>query len=133
MLYLKHPERKLRHFIAMPLIFSMIIPIVIMDGWIEIYHRVAFYMYDIPYIKRRQYIKLDRHRLQYLSWPQKLYCTYCGYGNGAVRYWTQIAAATEKYWCGVMHNNDDLDFITPTHHKEFAKYADEQDFKAKYL
>ena len=73
MLYLKHPERKLRHFIAMPLIVSMIIPIVIMDGWIEIYHRIAFYMYDIRYIKRRQYIKLDRHRLQYLNWPQKLY------------------------------------------------------------
>ena len=131
MLYLKYPERKLRHFIAMPLIVSMIIPIVIMDGWIEIYHRVAFYMYDIPYIKRRQYIKLDRHRLQYLNWPQKLYCTYCGYGNGAVRYWVQIAAATEKYWCGIKHEKT-KGFKEQEHQKNFLKYGDEKSFNKKY-
>lgn len=133
MLYLKHPKRKLKHLFAAPFIFSVIIPLVVMDGWMEIYHRIAFYLYEIPYVERRRYIKIDRHRLQYLNWMQKLYCTYCGYGNGVVRYWVKIAAETEKYWCGVMHNNDDLDFIAPEHHKAFAKYDDEKDFKAKYL
>lgn len=117
---------------AMPFIFSMIIPIAIMDAWIEIYHRVAFYLYGIPYVERKKYLKIDRHRLKYLSYAQKLNCVYCGYANGAVRYWAQIAAETEKYWCGIRHNDDDLDFIPPEHHRAFVRYNDEEGFKARY-
>ena len=56
---------------------------------------------------------------------------YCGYANGAFNYFSEIAAQTETYWCGIMHNNTD-DFVAPKHHKNFAKYNDEDDFIKKY-
>jgi hypothetical protein len=49
-----------------------------------------------------------------------------------INYWTQIAAHTEKYWCGIQHKKVNT-FVSPKHHSEFAKYNDENDFKKKYL
>jgi len=132
MKYLTHPRRILRHTLGAPFIFSVLTPIVILDLWIEIYHRVCFPLYSLPYISRKKYIKIDRHKLKYLTLNQKLNCLYCGYANGVIAFWVQIAAETEKYWCGIMHNTGDDDFITPEHHAAFAKYADEEDFKNKY-
>ena len=130
--HLKAKNRLVRHTLSAPLIYSALIPIVIMDLWIEIYHRVCFPLYKIPYVKRSNYIKIDRHKLKYLNWLQKINCAYCGYANGAVHYWTKIAADTEKYWCGIQHQKM-KGFIAPKHHKDFAKYDDEAEFKEKYL
>lgn len=75
---------------------------------------------------------MDRSRLPYLSWLQKLYCMYCGYGNGVIRYWSQIAGRTEHYWCGIQHKKI-VSFVEQEHQKDFSKYDDEEDFKKKYL
>lgn len=94
----------------------------------EIYHRICFPLCGIPYVKRKDYIKIiDRAKLKYLNWLQKIYCMYCGYGNGVVRYWAKITGETEKYWCGIQHKNPD------EYQKDFAKYGDEEDFKKKYV
>ncbi len=132
MLYLKNPFRFLKNIIIIPLVSTLIIPLVIMDIWVEIYHRICFPLYRMPYVRRKNYIKIiDRAKLQYLNWLQKIYCMYCGYGNGVIRYWSQIAADTENYWCGIQHEKKP-DFITPEHQKDFAKYGDEKEFKEKY-
>jgi len=115
----------------MPFIFSVIIPLVILDIWIELYHRVGFWLYKIPYVERGKYVRIDRHRLSYLRWFEKAFCLYCGYANGLLPYAAAIAAETEKYWCAVMHK-DDPSFQHPEHHKEFARYDDPDDLQTKY-
>lgn len=132
MLYLKNSYRFIKHLIVIPLVSTIIVPLIIMDVWVEIYHRVCFPLCKIPYVKRRQYIQIrDRAKLQYLNWLQKIYCMYCGYGNGVIRYWAKIAGETERYWCGIQHDKSPY-FKFPEHQDAFAKYGDEKDFKEKY-
>lgn len=129
--YLKTQNRRLGHIISAPYIYSVIIPVVIADLWIEIYHRICFPLYGLPYIKRGTYIHVDRVKLSYLNPLQKIFCMYCGYVNGVFAYWVQIAAATEKYWCGIQHKK--IKNITlPKHHKGFIPYGDEKAFEEKY-
>lgn len=131
MLYIKHPNR-LIVLLLMPILWSLIIPLVLLDVWIEIYHRVFFPLYKMPYIKRGNYIQImDRAKLQYLNVIQKVYCMYCWYANGLVRYRVKIAWDTEHYRCGIQHQNK-KDFVVEEHQKDFSKYWDEKDFFQKY-
>lgn len=129
--HLKFRNHRLGHAVSAPYIFSVIIPIVIADIWIEVYHRICFPLYGLPYIERKKYIRIDRQKLSYLNPLQKIFCMYCGYANGVFAYWVQIAAATEKYWCGIQHKKI-KDFIPPEHHKDFVPYGDEQAFNDTY-
>ncbi len=128
MKYKKHPELLLRNYIALPFVFSMIIPLVVLDIFLEIYHNIAFRLYKIPLIKRSDYIRIDRHKLKYLNALDKFSCTYCGYANGLVLYASIIAGETEKYWCGIKHkdNSDDAVFTKDPYHKNFLEYGDEE-------
>ena len=91
MLYIKHPNR-LMILILLPLLWTLIIPLLLLDIWIEIYHRIMFPLYKLPYVKRSDYIQImDRFRLPYLTIVQKINCMYCGYANGVVSYRVQIA------------------------------------------
>lgn len=128
---LKYPERWFGHLISMPFIWGLIIPLAISDMFTEIYHRICFPLYGLSFVKRSDYIKIDRHKLKYLTFPQKLGCIYCGYANGAIHYWSEIAGRTEKYWCGIMHQKK-KGFIPPRHHKDFAEYGNETAFRKKY-
>jgi hypothetical protein len=105
----------------------MIIPLVITDLCAEIYHRISFPLYGIPYVRRSKYIIIDRHRLQYLSFFQKLGCVYCGYANGLIAYVERIAGDTENYWCGIKHKYNTDDFFQP-HQKNFLNYDDPEKF-----
>ena len=110
-----------RHLLTGPIIYSVIVPIVILDLWIEVYHRICFPVYGIPYVKRKKYIRVDRQKIAYLTWIRKLHCMYCGYANGVLHYASVIAGETEKYWCGIMHNKKG-GFVSPAHHKDFLPF-----------
>ena len=127
----KYPDRWLRHLISDPFIYMMIIPLIILDIFMTIYHEICFRLYRIPLIKRSEYIKIDRHKLKYLNWLDKIGCVYCGYANGLVHYALVIAGETEKYWCGIKHQKND-NFKEPPHHQDFSEYGDEKSFKSKY-
>ena len=131
--YLKNRYKGIKHVIVIPIISTLIIPIIIMDIWSEIYHRICFPLYKLNYLKRSNYIRIDRHKLKYLTFWQKLYCIYCGYGNGAIRYWAEMQAKTEKYWCGIK-NKKQKGFIEPEHHKrlKFSEYNNEKEFRSRY-
>jgi hypothetical protein len=126
--YLKRKGRLFFHIISMPIIWSLVIPVVILDIWIELYHRTCFPLYGIPYVKRQNYVLIDRHKLQYLSFTQKIGCVYCGYVNGIIHYWSEIGGRTEKYWCGIMHHKK-KGFIPPKHHVTFLRYGDKKQFE----
>jgi len=57
MLYLKNPFRFLKNIIIIPLVSTLIIPLVVMDIWVKIYHRICFPLYRMPYVRRKNYIK----------------------------------------------------------------------------
>jgi hypothetical protein len=118
----------LNGIIGAPFIYVLIVPIMFLDLFFEIYHQVCFRLYSMQMVNRGKYIKIDRHKLKYLNWFEKMNCIYCGYVNGVLQYTGQIAAETEKYWCGIKHKKDNK-FKQPFHHKEFIEYGDEKTYK----
>lgn len=125
------PNKTTRHFLSTPFILGMAVPLVLLDFCMEIYHRFAFPLYGIPLVKREEYIKIDRHKLSYLSTMDKAWCAYCGYANGLLAYAVEVAGRTEKYWCGIKHKPDPK-FHEPKHHKDFLPYGDEMAYIEKY-
>ncbi|SEP71768.1 hypothetical protein [Thalassovita taeanensis] len=97
--------RQTRPLVALtsPLIYSLIIPFVLLDLFVTVYQAVCFPIYEIPKVRRRDHIRIDRHHLAYLNGLQKLNCIYCGYGNGLISYVREIAGRTEAYWCPIKH------------------------------
>lgn len=86
-----------------PVIWSCIIPIVLLDVFMVVYQAICFPIYGIPKVKRSDYIKLDRRHLAYLNWAEKFNCEYCGYANGVLACASEVAARTEQYWCPIKH------------------------------
>jgi len=124
-------SRKLRHLVSAPFVWMLFIPFIILDLFLEVYHHICFPLYGLQLVKRRSYIKIDRHKLKYLSLFEKVNCIYCGYGIGLLHYASVIGEKTEKYWCGIQHKKK-KGFVGPGHHKNFSKYGDEKSFKKKY-
>ncbi|MBU1202555.1 hypothetical protein KKH39_00695 [Patescibacteria group bacterium] len=129
--YLKFPDKALNHILSIPFIYALLFPLILLDIFIELYHRVCFPLYDIPLVPREAYIKIDRQKLDYLEPIQKINCMYCGYANGLLRYATVIAAETEAYWCGIQHQKNSI-FIVPKHQEKFVPYDDTKKFDNKY-
>jgi len=123
--------QNIRHFVAAPFIWMMIIPLVILDIYIEIYHHICFPLYRIPLVQRSKYIKIDRHKLTYLTPMDKIDCIYCGYANGLMQYASEIAGRTEKYWCAIKHKKS-VGFLQPKHHKDFVDYGDEIAYEKRH-
>jgi hypothetical protein len=132
MKYLLTRNRFFRHLPTYPFIFLAVFPIMLLDLWTEMYHRLCFPLYGIPLVRRGEYIRIDRHRLKYLKGMQKYNCAYCGYANGVVKYWVKIFAETERYWCGIQHKSDE-GFNAPEHHSDFIPYGDENAYREQYF
>ncbi len=118
-----------------PVIASLVIPVILLDIWAELYHRICFPIYKIEYVKRSQYIMVwDRLKLPYLNIVQKIGCAYCGYVNGLMRYWKEIVSRTEKHWCPIRHVMN-AKFIEAEHQARmnFAAYGDKEGFKEQYM
>ena len=89
--------------LSAPVIYSVVVPIALLDLAISIYQSICFRIYGIPMVRRSDYIVIDRHKLAYLNLIEKLNCIYCGYGNGVIEYTREITARTEQYWCPIKH------------------------------
>jgi hypothetical protein len=123
----------LRYLVAFPLIWLPLIPVIITDIILEIYHRIVFPIYGIPYVKRSEYIRMgDRAKLPYLSWTEKIGCIYCGYINGWLHYASTIAGRTENHLCAIMHL-ESRGYKPAEHEKEFMKYGDDAALKKRYF
>lgn len=89
--------------ITAPVIYSLIVPFVLLDLCVTLYQRVCFPVYGIDRVRRADFVRIDRHHLAYLNALQKLNCVYCGYCNGLIGYVQEIAGRTEAYWCPIKH------------------------------
>jgi hypothetical protein len=112
-----------------PLIYSLIIPLLIVDAWVSLYQAICFRVYDIPRVRRGDHIVFDRHHLAYLNWIEALNCVYCGYANGLIAYVREIASRTEQYWCPIKHALR----ISDPHQRyySFLEYGDADGYRAR--
>ena len=129
--YKRYPERELSSILSIPFIWGMFIFFIVFDIALEIYHQISFRIFQLPRVDRRKYIKIDRHKLNYLSFPDKMRCVYCGYANGVLAYAVKITGDTEEYWCAIQHESDDS-FIEPPHQKDFVEFGDETEFVNRF-
>lgn len=105
-----------------PIVYSLILPVVLFDVFIMIYQLICFTVFQIPKVKRRDYIVLDRHKLQYLNVIERFNCVYCSYANGFLAYAQEVAARSEQYWCPIKHAKK----LESTHSRyyDFLPYGD---------
>jgi hypothetical protein len=133
--YLKDtPKKNLARIISGPLIWFPLPVFILLDILMSAYQAVCFPIYGIKKVKRATYILiLDRNKLKYLNLFEKISCMYCGYANGLLVYLKEISGLTEKYWCGIMHENKKEFANHPSQAQHgFAKFNDEKDFLKKY-
>jgi hypothetical protein len=110
-----------------PVIYSMVLPILLVDIWASLYQAICFRVYRIPQVRRSDFVVIDRERLAYLNWIEALNCVYCDYGNGALAYVREIASRTEQYWCPIKHALK----ITDPHQRyyQFLEYGDADGYR----
>jgi hypothetical protein len=108
--------------VTAPAIYSMILPLALLDLWITSYQAICFRAYRIARVKRSYYFVLDRQHLAYLNGVEKINCIFCGYANAVLSYAREIAARTEQYWCPIRHSRH---IASPhAHYREFVDYGD---------
>ena len=110
------------HLLVVPVIYSLIVPIAILDMWISLYQVMCFPIFGITRVRRNAYIVFDRQHLAYLNLIEKVNCLYCGYANGVLAYVREIAGRTEQYWCPIRHAKRVR--APHPHYREFVDYAD---------
>jgi hypothetical protein len=127
----KYPQF-LRYLVGAPLVWLMLVPVVISDIFLELYHQIAFPLFGIRKVNRSHYIRIvDRGRLPYLTWYEKIGCMYCGYVNGWLHYASVVAGRTQNYFCAIAHL-EDRGFIPSKFEESFAKYGDEAMLRHRY-
>ena len=116
-------------FVTAPVIYSMIVPIVLLDVWASAYQAICFRAYRIPRVTRSTYILLDRRHLAYLNWIEVLNCLFCGYANGVFAYVREIGGRTEQFWCPIKHALK----ISDPHQRyyEFLEYGDADGYRKR--
>jgi len=118
---------RLRVLATVPVIYSLVVPIALLDLCVSLYQAVCFPAYGIAKVRRRDHVVIDRHHLAYLNGVEKLNCVYCGYANGVISFVREVAARTEQYWCPIKHAMR----VAGAHHRypDFAEYGDAEGFR----
>jgi hypothetical protein len=115
--------------LAAPLIYSLIIPFVLLDLFISVYQFVCFPLFGIPTVRRSDYLVIDRIHLSYLNVIEKLNCAYCAYANGLIAYAREITSLTEQYWCPIKHARRVI--AAHERYRNFVDYGDAESYRAE--
>jgi hypothetical protein len=97
-------ESPLPFLLISPVIYSLILPLALLDLFLAVYQATSFRVYGIDRVRRSDYVVIDRQHLAYLNPLEKLNCVYCSYANGLIAYAREIASRTEEYWCPIKHS-----------------------------
>lgn len=119
-----------KKLMSMPFIYGMFFPALIFHICLEIYHQAAFRLYGIVLVDMKEYFVYDRQLLPYLNWFEKFNCIYCSYMNNLLRYGSEIAGRTERYWCPIKYARR----INNPHgqYDKFFDYLDAKNFREKW-
>ena len=118
-----------QNFLTAPFIYSLIIPLMVLDAWVSIYQAICFPVYGIPKCHRVNYIRFDHQHLAYLNAIEKVHCLYCSYASGLIAYTLEITARTELYFCPIKHANKILG--THSRYAQFLDYGEADYFHSK--
>ena len=113
--------------LATPLIYSLIIPFVLLDLFISAYQFVCFPLFGIPTVRRSDYLVIDRVHLSYLNVIEKVNCAYCAYANGLIAYAREITSLTEQYWCPIKHARRVI--AAHERYRNFVDYGDAESYR----
>jgi len=119
------------HIVTAPVIYSLIVPLALLDLAVSLYQHICFRAYRIPLVPRGDYIIIDRHHLAYLNIIEKINCVYCGYGNGVLAFAREVSARTEQYWCPIKHASRVLD--PHSRFKRFVDYGDAENYHQRLI
>jgi hypothetical protein len=109
-----------------PVIYSLIIPFVLLDLFVSAYQFICFPIYGIPTVRRSDYWVIDRVHLSYLNIIEKVNCAYCAYANGVIAYAREIASMTEQYWCPIKHARRVI--AAHERYRNFVDYGDAENY-----
>ncbi len=119
-----------RMVLSTPFIYSVIIPVLILDIFISIYQGICFSLYGVPLVKRGRYIQFRRD-MKALNIFEKLNCHYCSYVNGVIAYTQKIVGETERIWCPIKHLPK-AKFEELHHQEDFVIRASKKDLDEYY-
>ena len=113
-----------------PVIYSILIPTLLLDLLVSLYQWICFPIYRIPRVRRREFVVMDRHRLGYLNYIEKINCVYCGYVNGVFAFVREVGSRTEQYWCPIKHARR----VKGCHARQcmFCEYGDAEGFRSDF-
>jgi hypothetical protein len=115
------------HVLTAPVIYAVAIPLLLLDRMVTLYQYTCFPIYDIPHVKRSDYLVFDRHHPAYLNLLEKLNCCYCSYANGLIPYFAEVVGRTEQYWCPIKHAARMR--ATHSRYRLFSEYGDAEGFR----
>ncbi|MGE5320446.1 MAG: hypothetical protein ACM3KD_09715 [Hyphomicrobiaceae bacterium] len=118
-----------QNLITGPVIYSMIIPLLILDLFVTVYQAACFSIYGVARVSRSSYIVLDRQHLEYLNFIEKFHCSYCAYAGGLIAYVYEIVARPEQYFCPIKHARRILG--THSRYPHFLDYGEAADYEAR--
>jgi len=118
-----------QNLVTGPVIYSMIVPLAILDLFVSFFQAVCFPIYGIAKVDRADYIVFDRQQLEYLNFIEKFHCTYCAYANGLIAYAAEVAGRTEEYFCPIKHARKMLG--AHSRYARFLAYGDAADYETK--
>ena len=110
-----------------PIIYSVALPLAMLDLWVSVYQRICFPIYGITRVRRASYFSIDRHKLAYLNVIEKANCMYCSYANGVIAYVREVTARTEHYWCPIKHARRAPG--AHAHYQLFFEYGDARGYR----
>jgi hypothetical protein len=110
-----------------PVIYSLIIPLALLDLGLGLYQAVCFPAYGMRKVPRSRYFHYDRGRLGYLNLIEKIGCAYCSYANGVAAYVREVGSRTEQYFCPIKHSRAVTSAHARYHH--FVDYGDAEGYR----
>lgn len=117
---------RFRNVLALPIIYALIVPMVLLDLAVTIYQAVCFPLFGIQKSRRSDFISIGRHRLTFLNVIEKIHCVYCEYINGLLAFVSDIASKTEQYFCPIKYANKVI--AAHARYDSFQEYGDNIDF-----
>ena len=117
------------NLLTFPIIYSMIVPLVLVDCCVSFYQLTCFPVYGIRKVKRNDYMVHDRHQLGYLNFFQRFHCAYCAYASGLIAYIGEIVARTEQYFCPIKHARKLLG--THARYNHFLDFGDADEYETR--
>jgi len=111
-----------QNYFTMPIIYSMLIPMVFFDLCVSLYQAICFPIYRVARVRRADYFVMDHQLLAYLNIIEKAHCMYCSYAVGLLGFASEVTARTEQYFCPIKHAKNILG--AHSRYKNFIAYGD---------